>query len=1291
MTDFSNGTITETPTDGSRGANSAALAREFVAETKSVVNYVGGSFFLDDVQVNLAEEAIQKVTFLGGEVYAFNASLGWQGNRSECSISVVEDPDSDTVFQVPVVGSPQFFTVYSIDGVPIWNFNGLVRSITRDVDSARRSFTVSLESPNVILDSVSLIMSEFAGEGYTLDRQDRYLTTFNTRSYDWNKIYNALNIFGFWENDQYGTSQAGFGQSEINEVGIPWKKVVIALNEIINRTHTNNVTLNDGNNVLGGSLAFSSTSYNNGKPFLYCLDFDNLVDALVEAGIPESYRVNDVSSISDLINHLAELANIQWFCTLERNTVVRDTYNNELCAGIIRIYTTSLRELPRLDAISNFGISQEGAGADITQNRTNIFPDAINAYADDAFHKLEQSNLGIELADVVTGKVVVGAKRSSMFEYNQNNIYMYWGSLKPRQSDLDDLPLITPLLGALSREDVIPIDIRDIVGEITVGEFKQGKKYWNKPATLLPPTVFRGIYYASVMELRFAAIDYDNWESYLTNFCQKKSLDLALTGETRPFIQSDDSQSLHALLVSLGYEVNQDNLNLTRQHLQNCSGSFDDSVGIKNLQSLHDRLVSAFEMYGKEFMVPMPVTAYKWIPETSDFVSEWDIADSAYTDITIGPNSPNFDPKFLTDNGRTEAYSIFPARTSVIDARGRAITGALDFCKVDGEQFSSHGNSVYIKTSVDPKIYYIKQAIPSLPWVGEYTYYSGTSSFFYPELLTPSNPFLGSLPYGKPTTEFFGYYTDLRGALPFAHISLPSPVGYMKDALGLSMNFDGIGMIVREIEQDTINNNTGVGTDRYQAPIADGCVFPTMLSLPLQSNRHHYGPWVPRFNQNVAGKVEVEFDDNLAPENFSAGGYGYGFDAMDAVGYAKAMPDNIGYFATETGSFTMVGVSRVGLGQQIVAGGPYLTDMSVSIDNATVKTSFSMKTWNLDFGKMKRYYIDRMLRLSQTQVKVSKAKRESVTRFEKMVRNSSVAARYRGQSSSTMIAATIQPTAYYDPWQESLFNVSQVTASIMPAHNMMSHINSNYENTAACSLDAFFVPVTMYSQYSGILPKVTSPSMNSYTDSFALNPYMTSGWIGSSNFQSKIHNVHSVSRGQSLPPDLSVKHSMGSDDYLEDTYAQVGASSTDIRVVADRTPKITSGYGFDTNGSLSPSGVNRFVDTSSWNSGPDLKIWDKHKGIWMGGFPVMCGILKTNLGGGSLASPSSGNIIRVLRTPNGVKPVEIKPIFCFDGGFGTAPSGTLVYYTNWDGANVPLYVACSGTVETLTLMRNYNG
>ena len=223
--------ISGTPSVGTRSSGSVGIPPSFTTSDQKVFTYTGGKFYLDGQESNIATDDISEISFLGAKVFGFNASVGWGGNRSECSISLVEDPEADTLFSVPVVGSPQFFKVYNTAGEVIWNFNGIVRTVTRNVDASRRSFTVQLESPNVILDSVSIIMSEFAGEGFSLDAQSQYMTPFTNRSYDWNQIYNIINIFGFWENDQYGTNGAGYGLSDINEVGIPWKKVVIALNE----------------------------------------------------------------------------------------------------------------------------------------------------------------------------------------------------------------------------------------------------------------------------------------------------------------------------------------------------------------------------------------------------------------------------------------------------------------------------------------------------------------------------------------------------------------------------------------------------------------------------------------------------------------------------------------------------------------------------------------------------------------------------------------------------------------------------------------------------------------------------------------------------------------------------------------------------------------------------------------------------------------------------------------------------------------------------------------------------
>ena len=124
MSALSGSAIESVPTSGTRGSPFVDVDNSFPEQTRKAFTYTGGKFFLNGEESTITEENISEVIFLGAKVYSFNASIGYQGNRSECSVSVVEDIDDpvNNKFIVPVVGSPQFFEVFNVSGDLIWRY-----------------------------------------------------------------------------------------------------------------------------------------------------------------------------------------------------------------------------------------------------------------------------------------------------------------------------------------------------------------------------------------------------------------------------------------------------------------------------------------------------------------------------------------------------------------------------------------------------------------------------------------------------------------------------------------------------------------------------------------------------------------------------------------------------------------------------------------------------------------------------------------------------------------------------------------------------------------------------------------------------------------------------------------------------------------------------------------------------------------------------------------------------------------------------------------------------------------
>jgi len=144
-----------------------------------------------------------QTTFLGASIRSFNASLGWQNQVSQLSVSLVEDSKNSDNFTDPVEGTPVIFTYDA------WTFEGIIQSKKLAGNSSGNPvYDVVVVDPRELLDGASLIIDAYNGTV--------------------NNVPNLINVFGFIENTD------GFGSSKINEAGMPWKKIRDAATTIIN-------------------------------------------------------------------------------------------------------------------------------------------------------------------------------------------------------------------------------------------------------------------------------------------------------------------------------------------------------------------------------------------------------------------------------------------------------------------------------------------------------------------------------------------------------------------------------------------------------------------------------------------------------------------------------------------------------------------------------------------------------------------------------------------------------------------------------------------------------------------------------------------------------------------------------------------------------------------------------------------------------------------------------------------------------------------------------------------------
>jgi hypothetical protein len=396
------------------------------------------------------------------------------------------------------------------------------------------------------------------------------------------------------------------------------------------------------------------------------------------------------------------------------------------------------------------------------------------------------------------------------------------------------------------------------------------------------------------------------------------------------------------------------------------------------------------------------------------------------------------------------------------------------------------------------------------------------------------------------------------------------------------------------------------------------------------------------------------------------------------------------------------------LGEALISGGPYLTDLNISYSPQGYTTTFAMKTWDLDFGRIKKYYLDMFRKFSNSAVKVLKERGDRVGIAYDYNKSVSFPERVRSHSSSSIIAGVIEKTVRSDI-DGNVKELKVPSISIMPAHNIVGTISSEYEKTGVCSLDALFVPFSCDFETEAEIAKMDEAPKYQFGTQTQLNPVLPFGRTAEDSddrFYNKGTTIHAVARGSDIPPDLNTKLSNALELFEEED--PFGVGSIDIRSIANKTPSVTAGYGYTVNGEKTPKDGEEFdiFDSTKWKVGPDLKVWDDKKKVWMGGFPILKGLLLEDLTAGSLEDPTIVKVLRIITNyvkSGNLLSTDIESIsdtreiiidteydlYCEDDSFTDADKGSLVYYINIDGQNIPIYVACGASDANLAIIEEY--
>ena len=560
-----------------------------------------------------------------------------------------------------------------------------------------------------------------------------------------------------------------------------------------------------------------------------------------------------------------------------------------------------------------------------------------------------------------------------------------------------------------------------------------------------------------------------------------------------------------------------------------------DSISDDHEEAL-DRLYQfvlgyAQEFYGRKFMVRIPSVRSKREPETDRIIHDLEPVDSAYLAeslplaTAISANLvPNFINPLTTQDGKFETYVRFD---SISD---------LDFSDVppDSIVFNSTATSAFVKAEVDPYVYFVN-----------------VSSLTNPRVVI-TLPGVVRKRIGDLSTKYAGVLLEfLDQSVEDGNITEDAAIKF-KNAFGM--------------------DNLNIGVDGL-------AILPNLAVVPLRKNKETYGPWKVVGGN---GKSEFEKDETLVPWNYG------GYAQLNIAANAKVLTAFSNMQVSEHGLVEIAGVPSLNLGSQLIAGGPYVTDVSVSISESQVTSTYRMNTWTPDFGRIRKAEVDRMERLHKVSQQSRRFMRDRL--FEDKRKNQVAGA--IGAAKREKTARRASRSTHNMIVGENIGHSGDLYSNVgvQPVWLTTSQIGGDqYQYKAGMSMDGMFRP---YSTWTDAPPGFPLPKFVTAADGATtptvddLNPFASG------------HDISVVLRGTEFPSDLET---------IDGGYDPSG----NYRGLALKGPVVICGYGYDISGKPVPNdsedgSSDEFLDgylgkPDTWKVGPLATSWDEDRGVWVAG------------------------------------------------------------------------------------------
>ena len=532
----------------------------------------------------------------GAYISSISTSIGWGGQGGTCQLTLVEDPENDINIDLPAVGTACYLKYHG------FYFGGVFQRYTYKQSTSGRTYDVVLESPTKLLDGIQVIMDEM--QGTIFGRYDRF------NPYDaavlTNQVRNIYNPFGQLENYQNVPPEeniAHFGNSNVNSAGFP----SLSLLEQIQR-------------LSQGDLTFGEKAYF-GESF-YTIDLQELYDATNETA-PHLRTKGPVQSLSGILGDITSSIQVDYFVQLTSDDLMPD-YNGGGVLGnpIMKIRVCDRREPPTPNAVFEF-----------VENAKNSTPNTLMS-----------ADVGRELQDVATQKVVIGGPASRYFKASTATMYTVWNKHANGSYQIG-APHGTYNLGS-----EIPINMS--------GAFSEA---WAGYNPFVINNLIYGYYKATYFELRMALAGKEAWETF-------KAFQVMANMEPNGGTWNDPSQCPWLGKIAASAEFLATFVTDVRSaiELTNTSAASANSAFLENMNKVSDIIFQrlqkvAQEFYNKVFLAPLPMEPggitnnIRYIADEYQYEAAWDVISTAFDETR-----PIFDVSFYDGDGRLKAAAFYP-------------------------------------------------------------------------------------------------------------------------------------------------------------------------------------------------------------------------------------------------------------------------------------------------------------------------------------------------------------------------------------------------------------------------------------------------------------------------------------------------------------------------------------------------------------------------------------------------------------------------------------------------------